>query len=70
MFRLILFFIVMPGIGFAGGYGTREWISRRRRAIAREEYFERHPDRRHMTGQIRSSPIEQAMADFKKRWLV
>jgi hypothetical protein len=26
-------------VGFAGGYGTREWISRRRRAVAREEYF-------------------------------
>ena len=46
MFRLILFFIVMPGICFAGGYGTREWISRHRGAVAREEYFERHPEAR------------------------
>ena len=46
MFRLILFFIVMPGIGFAAGYGVRERISRRRRAIAREQYFERHPEAR------------------------
>ncbi|MFZ0069174.1 MAG: hypothetical protein WAK90_23685 [Pseudolabrys sp.] len=26
-------------VGFAGGYGTRELKSRRRRAVAREEYF-------------------------------
>jgi hypothetical protein len=33
-------------IGFAGGYGTREWISRRRRAAAREEYFRAREERR------------------------
>jgi hypothetical protein len=35
------------GVGFAGGYGAREWISRRRRATEREAYFERHPERRY-----------------------
>ena len=49
MLKLVLFLIVLPGISFAGGYGTREWISRRRRAIAREQYFERHPEARHLT---------------------
>ena len=28
-------------ISFAAGYGIREWISRRRRAIARKDHFER-----------------------------
>jgi hypothetical protein len=31
-------------LGFAAGFGIREWISRRRRAIAQREYFRRHPD--------------------------
>jgi hypothetical protein len=34
-------------IGFAGGYGIREWKSRRRRAIAQREYFRRHPEEGH-----------------------
>ena len=42
----ILFLIVLPVIGFAAGYGVRERISRRRRAIAREQYFESHPEER------------------------
>jgi hypothetical protein len=39
--------IVVLGIGFAGGYGAREWISRRRRAAEREAYYERHPELRY-----------------------
>jgi hypothetical protein len=35
------------GIGFASGYGVREWISRRRWIAAREAYYERHPEKRH-----------------------
>jgi len=37
MFSLIL----AMGIGFAGGYGVRELISRQRRAAAREEWLRR-----------------------------
>ena len=45
---LTLIFVAVPmAIGFAGGYGIREWISRRRWAAAREAYHERHPERRH-----------------------
>ena len=50
MFKLILFFIFNTTISFACGYGIREWISRRRRVAAQKEYFERHPDRRHVIG--------------------
>jgi hypothetical protein len=46
MLKLILFLMILPGISFAAGYGVREWISRCRRAIARERYFERHPEAR------------------------
>jgi hypothetical protein len=38
MFQMFALAISL-GIGFAGGYGVREWISRRRHAAAREEYF-------------------------------
>jgi len=34
-------FVVGLSIGFVGGYGVREFISRRRRAAAREEWFKR-----------------------------
>jgi hypothetical protein len=37
--------ILVLALGFGGGYGTREWISRRRRAIAREEFFQRKAER-------------------------
>jgi len=33
-------------IGFAGGYGVRELISRRRRATAREESLRRQEEKR------------------------
>jgi len=33
--------VVGLSIGFVGGYGVRELISRRRRAAAREEWFKR-----------------------------
>ena len=40
VFQLISVFIALA-IGFAGGYGVRELKSRRRRAIARQEYLRR-----------------------------
>jgi len=44
------------GIGFAGGYGLREWISRRRRAIAREEWLRRYDEKqRKLYNQISTS---------------
>jgi hypothetical protein len=33
-------------IGFASGYGVREWVSRRRRAAVLAEYYKRHPEER------------------------
>ena len=38
MFQVVLD-ILLPLIGFACGYGVREWISRRRRAAAREKFY-------------------------------
>ena len=46
MFEYIVPLIAL-GVGFAGGYGLREWKSRRRRAIAQQEYFRRHPEEGH-----------------------
>ena len=40
MLKLILL-SMSSVISFGAGYGVREWISRRRRAIEREAYFER-----------------------------
>ena len=33
-------------VGFAGGYGVRELVSRRRRAAAERRYFERQAERK------------------------
>jgi hypothetical protein len=46
MFEFILPLITL-GIGFAAGYGIRDWKSRRRRAAAQQEYFRRHPEEGH-----------------------
>jgi hypothetical protein len=46
MFELIVPLITLA-IGFAVGYGIRDWKSRRRRAIAKREYFKRHPEEGH-----------------------
>jgi hypothetical protein len=45
---IMLTLILAAAIGFGGGFWVREWISRRRRAAAREEYFLKHPERRHV----------------------
>jgi hypothetical protein len=37
-------------IGFASGYGVREWIARRRRAAAREQYYKNNPEIRRLLG--------------------
>jgi len=42
---MTIFSIVSLGIGFVGGYGLRELISRRRRAAAREEWFRREEEK-------------------------
>ena len=39
----LLFLII---ISFGCGYGVREWMSRRRRAVERKIYYERHPEAR------------------------
>jgi hypothetical protein len=39
-------------VGFAGGYGIRELKSRRRRAVAREEYFIRQQQKLYDTLEI------------------
>jgi hypothetical protein len=33
-------------VGFGLGYGVREFLSRRRRAAERTQYYERHPEER------------------------
>ena len=38
--------IIVLGIGFACGYGVRELISRRRRAVAREKFSRRQEEKR------------------------
>jgi hypothetical protein len=45
---LPLFAIVL--ISFACGYGLREWIARRRRAAAREKFYQENPDLRLLKG--------------------
>lgn len=45
--RILLSIVLALVIGFAGGYGIREWISRRRRAAAREEHFRRRQQKLH-----------------------
>ena len=44
VFQLALLTIALA-IGFSGGYGVRELKSRRRRVIAREEFFRRREQR-------------------------
>ena len=46
MAAIILVVFTLTGFGFACGYLTREWMSRRRRAAARKQYYERHPEER------------------------
>jgi len=45
MFQIISSVIAL-GIGFACGYGVRELKSRRRRAVAREEFLQRREQKR------------------------
>jgi hypothetical protein len=42
---IMLKLILAVCIGFGGGYAVREWISRQRRAVAREEYLRRQAQR-------------------------
>jgi hypothetical protein len=37
-------------IGFACGYGIREWIARRRRVAAREKFYQEHAELRRLKG--------------------
>jgi hypothetical protein len=37
-------------IGFACGYGIREWIARRRRIAAREKFYQEHAELRRLKG--------------------
>jgi hypothetical protein len=34
----------LVAIGFASGYGLREWMARRRRAAAREKFHQENPE--------------------------
>jgi hypothetical protein len=36
--------VVVLFVGFAGGYGVREYISRRRHVAARRIFLEKHPE--------------------------
>jgi hypothetical protein len=37
-------------VGFACGYGIREWIARRRRIAAREKFYQEHAELRRLKG--------------------
>ena len=45
--KLLLLILLPLLISFAGGYGVRELISRRRHAAEREKYYQKHPEERH-----------------------
>ena len=55
MFRPIIALIIV-GIGFVAGYIVRASISRKRRALAREEWLIRREQQRHDDGIESSSP--------------
>jgi hypothetical protein len=42
----LLAVLLLFSLGFACGYGIREWISRRRRAAEREKFHRKHPEQR------------------------
>jgi hypothetical protein len=44
--RIMLSLVLAVILGFAAGYGTREWISRRHRAAAREAHFRKQQEKR------------------------
>jgi hypothetical protein len=46
--KVILIIVLI--IGFAAGYAVRELIGRRRRAAAREKYYQEHPELRRLRG--------------------
>jgi len=46
MILALLPLLVVIFVSFACGYGVRELISRRRRAAARENYYQKHPEER------------------------
>ena len=43
--HIVLKLIFLLAVSFASGYGTREWISRRRRAAEREKFFRRKQEK-------------------------
>jgi hypothetical protein len=45
---LPLLFLLLTS--FAFGYGIREFIARRRRAAAREKFYQEHPEERRLRG--------------------
>jgi hypothetical protein len=53
MFASISLFI----IGLALGYGLREVLSRRRRAAARRDYYERHPEKITADGDVKAGNL-------------
>jgi hypothetical protein len=44
MVEPVFFLLIVLLIGFAIGYGVREWLSRRRHAAERKKYHETHGD--------------------------
>ena len=46
MISALLPLLVLLFIGFACGYGVRDLIARRRRAAAREKFYQEHPEMR------------------------
>ena len=59
-----MFQVVLVLIGFACGYGVREWISRRRRAAAREKFYKRSEEEQPQQGAV--SMIETVSHDLSQ----
>ncbi|HZE54752.1 MAG TPA: hypothetical protein VE111_16000 [Bradyrhizobium sp.] len=57
-----MFEVVLVLFGFGCGYGVREWISRRRRATAREEFLARLERKQLQPGSV--SMIETISPDL------
>ena len=57
MLTFVVGFVLGLSIGFVGGYGVRELISRRRRAVAREEWLKRQDRKKQKLWTLEDTPI-------------
>jgi len=74
MLKLILVILSPLAVSFACGYGTRDWISRRRRKGVRKKFYKRYPKTvehtpkaEAMTGATRREPTIKELHDRLSR---